>query len=179
MLALLQNPEQLRRLDKDRSLMPTAVEEILRWTSPATHIMRSAKRDVEMHGQKIHAGDRVVIWNASANRDENAFPDPYRFDVSRTPNDHLAFGYGEHFCLGANLARLEIKVIIEELMERLPDIEQAGAVSKLRSHFVAGIKHLPVRFTPARHWNTSFVRHPRGLSSRTCFIIGTSMNGAS
>ena len=149
MLALLQNPEQLRRLDKDRSLMPTAVEEILRWTSPATHIMRSAKRDVEMHGQKINAGDRVVIWNASANRDENAFPDPYRFDVGRTPNDHLAFGYGEHFCLGANLARLEIKVIVEELMERLPDIEQAGAVSKLRSHFVAGIKHLPVRFTPS------------------------------
>jgi cytochrome P450 len=146
MLALLRNPAEHERLMRDRSLMPTAVEEMLRYASPVTHIMRTAKREVEMHGQKIRAGDRVVIWNASANRDQEAFPDPDRFDVGRTPNDHLAFGHGEHFCLGANLARLETKVMIEELLARLPDMELAGEVSRLRSHFVAGIKHLPVRF---------------------------------
>jgi cytochrome P450 len=146
MLALLRNPAEHERLMRDRSLMPTAVEEMLRYASPVTHIMRTAKREVEMHGQKIRAGDRVVIWNASANRDQEAFPDPDRFDVGRTPNDHLAFGHGEHFCLGANLARLETKVMIEELLARLPDMELAGEVSRLRSHFVAGIKHMPVRF---------------------------------
>jgi cholest-4-en-3-one 26-monooxygenase len=149
MLALLRNPGERQRLAGDSSLMPTAVEEILRYVSPVTHIMRTAKRDVEMHGQKIRAGDRVVIWNASANRDEQVFPDADRFDVARTPNDHLAFGHGEHFCLGANLARLEVKVMIDEVLKRLPDMELAGPVSRLRSHFVAGIKHMPVRFTPA------------------------------
>jgi cytochrome P450 len=149
-LALLRNPAERERLRRDRSLMPTAVEEILRYVSPVTHIMRTAKRDVEMHGQQIRAGDRVVIWNASVNRDEEVFPDPDRFDVGRTPNDHSAFGHGEHFCLGANLARLELKVIIEEVLARLPDLELAGEVSRLRSHFVAGIKHMPVRFTPAQ-----------------------------
>ncbi len=88
----------------------------------------------------------MVIWNASANRDEEAFADSDRFDVGRTPNDHVAFGHGEHFCLGANPARLETKVMIEELLARLPDMELAGEVSRLRSHFVAGIKHMPVRF---------------------------------
>jgi len=149
MLALLRNPAEGERLMRDRSLMPTAVEEILRYASPVTHIMRTAKRDVEIHGQKIRAGDRVVIWNASANRDEQVFPDADRFDVGRTPNEHLAFGHGEHYCLGANLARLELKVMIEEVLARLPDMELAGEVSRLRSHFVAGIKHMPVRFSPA------------------------------
>jgi cytochrome P450 len=148
MLALLRNPGERERLAADPSLMPTAVEEMLRYVSPVTHIMRTAKRDLEMHGRKIRAGDRVVIWNASANRDEQVFPDPDRFDVARTPNDHLAFGHGEHFCLGANLARLEVKVMIDEVLKRLPDMELAGPVSRLRSHFVAGIKHMPVRFTP-------------------------------
>jgi cytochrome P450 len=146
MLALLRNRAEYGRLMRDHSLMPTAVEEMLRYVSPVTHIMRTAKHEVEMHGQKIRAGERVVIWNASANRDEQIFPDADRFDVGRTPNDHLAFGHGEHFCLGANLARLELKVMIEEVMARLPDIELAGQVSRLRSHFVAGIKHMPVRF---------------------------------
>jgi cytochrome P450 len=149
MLALLRNPEQCARLKANPALMPAAVEEILRYVSPVTHIMRTAKREVEMHGHKIRAGDRVVIWNASANRDEAAFPDPDRFDVARAPNDHLAFGHGEHFCLGANLARLEVKVMIEEVLKRLPDMELAGPVARLRSHFVAGIKHLPVSYTPA------------------------------
>jgi cytochrome P450 len=151
MLALLRNPGECVRLMRDPALMPTAVEEMLRYVSPVTHIMRTAKRDAEIHGQMIRAGDRVVMWNASANRDEEAFPDPDRFDVSRTPNDHLAFGHGEHFCLGANLARLELKVVIEEVLARIPDMELAGEVSRLRSHFVAGIKHMPVRFSPAPH----------------------------
>ncbi len=149
MLALLRHPQERRRLMRDPSLMPSAVEEMLRYVSPVTHIMRTAKRDVEMHGQRIRAGDRVVIWNASANRDEAVFEDPDRFDAGRTPNDHLAFGHGEHFCLGANLARLETRVMIEEVLARLPDMEIDGEVSRLRSHFVAGIKHLPVKFTPA------------------------------
>lgn len=148
MLAMIQHPDQYQRLKQDAALFPTAIEEILRWTTPVTHIMRTAKADAELRGQQIRKGDMVVIWNASANRDEQAFPDPYRFDLSRAPNDHLAFGHGEHFCLGANLARLELRVLLEELMRRLPDIELAGEPQRLRSNFVAGIKHMPVRFPP-------------------------------
>jgi len=111
--------------------------------------MRTATRDVELRGRNIREGDRVVIWNPSANRDEEVFNDPYRFDITRYPNDHIAFGYGEHFCLGANLARLEMRVMLEELMRRLPDLQPAGPVERLRSNLVAGIKHLPVTFTPS------------------------------
>jgi cytochrome P450 len=150
MLALINEPAQRERLMKDRSLLPTAVEEFLRYTSPVTHIMRTATRDIEIHGRKVKDGDRVIIWNASANRDETVFPDADRFDITRTPNDHLALGHGEHFCLGANLARLELRVIVDEVLNRLPDMEQAGEAERLRSNFVAGIKHLPVRFTASR-----------------------------
>jgi cytochrome P450 len=150
MLALIDNPDQRARLMRDRSLLPIAIEEILRYTSPVTHMMRTATRDVEMRGQRIKEGDRVVIWNASANRDPSQFPDPDRFDITRTPNEHLAFGHGEHFCLGANLARLELIVMFDEVLKRLPDLELAGAVQRLYSNFVAGIKHMPVRFTPTR-----------------------------
>src|SRR5579885_2792530 len=107
-LALIENPHEMRRLRAAPSLMHTACEEILRWTSPITQLMRVATRDVELHGKKIRAGDRVVIWHASANRDEEAFPEPHRFDVGRSPNEHLAFGRGEHFCIGAHMARLEL-----------------------------------------------------------------------
>jgi cytochrome P450 len=150
MHALMHHPEERGRLVADRSLMPTAIEEMLRWTSPITHIMRTATRDAELKGRQIHKDDRVVIWNASANRDEEVFPDPYRFDITRQPNDHVAFGYGEHFCIGASLARLELRVMIDELLRRLPDMETAGSMERLRSNLVAGIKHLPVRFTPQR-----------------------------
>jgi cytochrome P450 len=149
MLALIDNPDRAR-LTRDRSLLPTAIEEVLRYTSPITHLMRTATRDIQMRGQRIKAGDRVVIWNASANRDPAQFPDPDRFDITRTPNEHLALGHGEHFCLGANLARLELMVIFDEVLKRLPDLERAGQVQRLYSNFVAGIKHMPVRFTPTR-----------------------------
>ncbi len=147
--ALMRTPGDRERLSRDPSLMPAAIEEMLRWTSPITHIMRTATRDVEVRGRTIHQGDRVVIWNPSGNRDEEVFDDPYRFDITRKANDHIAFGYGEHFCIGANLARLEMRVMIDELLRRMPDMAPAGPVEKLRSNLVAGIKHLPVTFTPA------------------------------
>jgi cholest-4-en-3-one 26-monooxygenase len=147
MLALMENPEQWELVDRaGPALMRTTVEEFLRWTSPITHVMRTATRDAEIRGRKIKAGDKVVIWNASANRDEQVFPDPFKFDVRRWPNEHVAFGYGEHFCLGAQLARLELRVMIEEVTRRMRDMELAGPVQKLRSNSHAGIKHMPVRF---------------------------------
>jgi cholest-4-en-3-one 26-monooxygenase len=150
MLALLDNPAQRRRFTDDPGVMPTAIEEFLRYTSPVTHILRTAKVETELRGNKVRPGDRVVVWNASANRDEAAFADPDRFDVTRSPNDHLAFGHGEHFCLGSNLARMELRVILESIARRIPDMELAGPVERLRSNFVAGIKHMPVRFQPRR-----------------------------
>jgi cytochrome P450 len=150
MLALMDNPDQRAELTGNRSLLPGAIEEILRWTSPITHLMRTATRDVEMHGKTIRTGDRVVIWNASANRDEAQFPQAERFDLRRSPNEHVALGHGEHFCLGANLARLELKVMLDEVLNRLPDLEVSGTVQRLYSNLVAGIKHMPVRFAPAR-----------------------------
>ncbi len=147
MLALIQHPaERAKFLAHPEA--PEAIEELLRWTSPVTHIMRTATRDHEIRGEKIRAGDRVVLWNAAANRDPAQFPEPDRFDVARTPNDHLAFGHGEHFCLGANLARLEMRVMFEEVSRRMPDLELAGPVERLRSNFVAGIKRMPVKFSP-------------------------------
>jgi cytochrome P450 len=148
MLQLIRNPDQWRRLIAEPALIPTAVEEILRWTSPVTSLARSAVRDRELRGRKIRAGQRVVVWIASANRDEEAFPDPDRFDVGRSPNNHVAFGYGEHFCLGAHLARLEMRIALEELMRRMPDMRLAGEVERLSSNVFAGIKQMPVRFTP-------------------------------
>jgi cytochrome P450 len=148
--ALIANPEQRARLMKDSALMTTAIEEMLRWTSPITHIMRTATADVEIRDRTIRKGDRVLLWNASANRDEDVFAGPYRFDIERQPNNHVAFGYGEHFCLGANLARVELRVMLSELLRRLPDMQTAGPPERLRSNLLAGIKHLPVRFTPSR-----------------------------
>jgi cytochrome P450 len=149
MFALLNHPAEFARLAADRTVMPTAIEEFLRWTTPVTHILRTARKDAELCDQKIREGDKVVVWNASVNRDEEIFPAADRFDVTRTPNDHLAFGHGEHFCIGAHLARLEMRVMIEQVMCRMPDLELAGQPERLRSNFVAGIKHMPVRFSPA------------------------------
>lgn len=146
MQALMENPDQLRRLQEDPSLIPVAVEEILRWATPVMHFRRTATTDTELGGQQIKAGDKVVTWHISANRDESRFPDPYRFDISRQPNEHVTFGPGgPHFCLGAHLARLETKILFQELLPRLASIEPAGPTERMRSNFVNGIKHMPVR----------------------------------
>ncbi len=150
MLALIEHPDQREKLIRNPALIPTAVEEMLRWVSPVSQFRRTATRDTEIRGQKIREGDKVVIYYQSANRDEAVFRDPDNFDVERSPNNHLAFGIGEHFCLGANLARLEIRVMFEELLRRMPDIELAGPVRRLRSNFINGVKEMPVRFTPSR-----------------------------
>ena len=147
MLALCEHPDERARLAADAALLPTAVEEILRWTSPVMHMARVVTRDTVLHGQSIRAGERVLMWYPSANRDAAVFPDADRFDVGRTPNEHLAFGLGEHFCLGAGLARQELRVMVETLLVRLPDLALAGPVERLRSSFIGGIKHMPVRFT--------------------------------
>jgi cytochrome P450 len=148
MLALIEHADERRKLLANPTLLPSAIEEILRWVSPLMHNMRRATCDVELGGQTIRAGDAVVVWNASANRDEEVFVDPTRFDITRSPNNHIAFGYGAHFCIGASLARLELRVMYEELLPLLPGVELVGEVQRLRSNFVRGIKHLPVQFGP-------------------------------
>ena len=147
MLQLIQNEGTWRELRENPAQLPSAVEEMLRTVSPVMHFRRTATHDVEIRGQKIREGDKVVMWYISANRDEAVFPDPDRFDIGRTPNDHLAFGLGQHFCLGANLARLEIRIMFEELLRRWSGVELAGNVRRLRSCFINGIKEMPVRFT--------------------------------
>ncbi|MGH9094127.1 MAG: cytochrome P450 [Acidimicrobiales bacterium] len=149
MRALIEHPDQLRVLSAgpSRERIERAVDEILRWSSPIHYFRRTATRDVELRGRTIKEGDRVVLWYASANRDEEAFVDPFRFDVGRTPNDHVSFGGGgAHFCLGANLARMELRLIFTELVARLGTMTLAGDVEMLRSNFIAGIKHMPVRW---------------------------------
>ena len=149
MLALMQNPDQLQLLKDDPSLIGTATEELLRWASPVMHFRRTATADIELRGQLIKEGDKVVTWYISANRDEEVFPDPYRFDVTRKPNDHVTFGPGgPHFCLGAHLARLETKILFQEMIPRLNSIELVGPIERIRSNFVNGIKRMPVRVTP-------------------------------
>jgi cholest-4-en-3-one 26-monooxygenase len=150
MYALLTHPEQLAALRADMDgLMPTAVDEILRWGSPVLHFRRTATADAELRGRDIKAGDKVVIWHISANRDEEVFTDPFTFDITRSPNPHVAFGGGgPHYCLGANLARMELRLILTELLTRVPDLELAGDPQSLVSNFIGGIKHLPVTWTP-------------------------------
>ena len=141
---LCEHPEERAKLQSEMSLIDTAVDEILRWTSPLHHMSRRTMNDVDIRGTTIHAGDPVLMWYPSANRDEDVFPDPYRFDITRRPNEHLAFGTHEHFCLGAGFAKKEIKVIFEELFARYPDIQLAGPPARLRSNFINGIKRMPV-----------------------------------
>lgn len=149
-LALMEHPDQRTKLLADPGLLGSSVEEMLRWASPVMSFRRTATEDTVIGNQKVAEGDKVVIWYISANRDEDIFVDPMKFDVARTPNDHVAFGGGgPHFCLGANLARLEIKVMFSELLKRIPDFEMAGPPERLRSNFINGIKHLPIRFAPS------------------------------
>ncbi|HET8618122.1 MAG TPA: cytochrome P450 [Acidimicrobiales bacterium] len=147
MNAFLEHPDQWELLvsDPDRHIAG-AVEEILRWASPVMYFRRNATRDVTLGGQLIKAGEKISLWYISANRDESVFDEPFRFDITRDPNPHIAFGGGgPHFCLGAQLARLEIRLLFEELARRVPRLEALGAPDRLRSNFIGGIKHLPVR----------------------------------
>jgi cholest-4-en-3-one 26-monooxygenase len=149
MEAFFAYPDQWQRLLADRSLLPSAVEEMLRYVSPVMNFRRQTTEPTELLGQPIEADQKVVFFHVSANRDESVFADPQRFDIGRSPNPHIAFGGGgPHFCLGANLARLEIRVMFEHLLDRLPDIAPAGPAQHLRSAFINGVKHLPVAFTP-------------------------------
>jgi methyl-branched lipid omega-hydroxylase len=151
MLALTHHPDQRRIwMDDFERVSPTAVEEIVRWASPVIHFRRTAQRDTVVGGQAIAEGDKVVMFYNSANRDERKFTNPFDFDVRREPNEHVGFGAGgPHFCLGANLARREIKVMFEELLHRLPDIRISGEPDMLQSAFIHGIKRMPCEFTPA------------------------------
>jgi cytochrome P450 len=143
-LALIEHPDQRDRLLTDPALLPTAIEEMLRFVSPVIHFRRTATQDTEVAGQPIASGDKVVVYYVSANRDETVFADPDRFDVARTPNEHVAFGVGPHFCLGAHLARQEIGTMFTLLLERVPRLELTGPVQRMQSAFINGIKHLPV-----------------------------------
>jgi cytochrome P450 len=152
MLALTQNPDQRQIWQNDfETVSATAVEEIVRWATPVIHFRRTATRDVVVGGQEIKAGQKAVMFYNSANRDERVFEDPYKFDVTRTPNEHVGFGAGgPHFCLGANLARREIKVMFEELFRVIPDIEITGEPDMLQSAFIHGIKRMPCAWKTVR-----------------------------
>ncbi len=148
--AFLEHREQWDRLVLDPDLLVSATEEVLRWVSPVGQFRRTATRAVELGGRTIAEGEKLVMYYGSANRDPAAFgPSAAKFDVGRDPNHHVAFGFGTHFCLGASLARLEIRTMFDEMRRRLPEFESAGPAERLRSNFINGIKHLPVRFPPA------------------------------
>ncbi len=148
MQALCEHPAERARLIARPELLETAVDEIVRWVTPVMQFRRTATRELSLGGQKIRENDKVVMYYGSANRDPRAFADPERFDVARDPNPHVGFGIGVHFCLGASLAKLEMRIMFEELFRRVPDLELCGPVTRLRSNFINGIKSMPVRFTP-------------------------------
>jgi cytochrome P450 len=149
LLALMQNPGEKQRLwAGPEALLPAAIEEIVRWTTPSVYKRRTATREIELRGARIRPGDKVTSWEMSANRDERVFAEPFRFDVARDPNPHLAFGQGVHYCLGANLARLEIRVMLEELIRRFRGFEPLGPPTWTRDNRLFGLKSLPVRLEP-------------------------------
>jgi cytochrome P450 len=146
LLALMENPDQMERLKNDPSLMNTAVDEMIRWVAPVKHFMRTATEDYEVRGTVIKKGQSVLLSYPSGNRDEDAHPDPFRFDVGRSPNKHLSFGFGVHYCLGAMLARMELKALFKELLPRLNHVELAGDPKWMKTIFVGGLKTLPIRY---------------------------------
>lgn len=149
MQAFIDHPDQWRRLQSEPELASSAVEEILRWVTPVMDFRRTATRDAYIGDQLVRAGDKVVIYYPSANRDEAVFDEPYRFDIGRSPNPQIAFGgSGVHFCLGAHLARLELRILFETLAARIDRVESTGPVARLRSNFISGIKTMPVRIHP-------------------------------
>jgi cytochrome P450 len=145
-LALIDHPGELRRLQANPGLLRPAIEEILRWTSPIIHFARTASADTEIRGKRIRKGEKLALFYPSANRDEEIFDEPFRFDIARQPNRHLAFGIGEHFCAGAHVARLELEFAYKYLLPRIDEIELAGPVERLRSNLVGGVKHLPIHY---------------------------------
>jgi cytochrome P450 family 142 subfamily A polypeptide 1 len=148
--ALLQNQDQLEMLKNDLSLLPNAIEEMLRWATPVRNMNRTATQDIEVNGYTIRKGDRILLLYPSANRDEKVFSDPFKFDITRTPNDHVAFGaYGRHHCLGAPLARLELRVLFEEILRRFDTMQLTtdGPLPWRRGNFVLGLNEVPVTFT--------------------------------
>jgi cholest-4-en-3-one 26-monooxygenase len=150
MVAFFENPDQWDLLRRDRSLLPSAVEEMLRFVTPVMNFRRQSTSAFELGGQKIGADEKVVFFHISGNRDETVFENPHTFDITRDPNPHIAFGGGgPHFCLGANLARMEIRVMFEHLLDRVPDIRLNGEVERLQSQFINGVKHIPVAFSPS------------------------------
>lgn len=146
LLAFLETPGEWAKVKANPALIDSAVEEIVRWTTPVIQFSRTATQDYELRGQKIRAGQSVCLFYPSANRDEEIFDEPFRFRVDRSPNDHIAFGRGEHVCLGAHLARLELRVTFEMLLERVKHVEMAGRAERVRSSFVGGIKRVPIRW---------------------------------
>jgi cytochrome P450 len=145
-LALAEHPDQYRLLRAHRELLPGAIEEILRWHPPVLSFRRTATRDVELAGAHIRQGDKVVVYHVSAHFDERAFPDPYRFDITRDPNEHLAFGDGPHLCLGAWFGRMQLRIFFDALLDRLPEVRLAAEPTRLTSNFINGITHLPLRW---------------------------------
>ncbi|MEV4317324.1 cytochrome P450 [Actinocrispum sp. NPDC049592] len=143
-LALVEHPAEYARLRDDLSLLPSAVEEVLRWHPPVLSFRRTATRDAVLGSQEIRAGDKVVVYHASAHYDERQFPDPFRFDITRSPNDHIAFGQGPHLCLGAHFGRLQLRIFFREFLTRLPVVQLAGPPVRLTSNFINGILHLPL-----------------------------------
>jgi len=150
---LMEHPEQFELLKRNPDLIETGADEIVRWTTPVNHFSRTATVDYELRGQQIKRGDSVALFYASANRDEEIFPDPFVFRLDRDPNPHLGFGVGEHFCLGAHLARLDLKVFFREFAKRVELIEAAAPMQRLHGSFVGGPKRMPVRyrFKPRQH----------------------------
>jgi cholest-4-en-3-one 26-monooxygenase len=160
MQALFDNPDQMALMQEnlfDDAFIATAIEEIVRWATPVHHFRRTATVDTELRGKKIAAGDKVLMWHVSANRDEEIFDEPFTFDLRRSPNEHIGFGGGgAHFCLGANLARAELRIIFREMLSRMPDMAPTGPPELLRSNFIHGVKRIPVAFTPGER------KHPAG-----------------
>jgi cytochrome P450 len=146
LVALMEHPEELEKLRHDPSLVELAADEIVRWSTPVNHFSRTATEDYVLRGQKIEAGDSVALFYASANRDEEVYEDPFAFRIDRDPNPHLGFGVGEHFCLGANLARMDLRVFFRQFAERLESIEFTSPVDLLAASFVGGPKHIPIRY---------------------------------
>ena len=148
LLALLQHPYQLAKVRRNPELLSSAIDEMLRWVSPVKHFFRTATADYDLRGRRIRAGDHLMMCYWSANRDEDVFPDPHAFQIERSPNRHLAFGYGAHLCLGQHLAKMEIRALFRELLSRIEHIELAGEPAWVEANFVSGLKRLPIRYTP-------------------------------